>query len=171
MKIEIRLATPDDASAIASVLRRSFAEYEPRYTPEGFAATTPGAAAILDRMSEGPVWVAVLNGIIAGTASVVPRDTGLYLRGMAVLPEARGQSTGSLMLKKIEAYAAEHGYSRIFLSTTPFLARAIQLYEHAGFVRCSDGPSDLFGTPLFTMEKRLGEIVSSSSEQEPSGLW
>ena len=43
----------------------------------------------------------------------------------------------------------------MFLSTTPFLESAIRLYEKFGFQRTSDGPLDLFGTPLFTMQKSL----------------
>jgi hypothetical protein len=41
------------------------------------------------------------------------------------------------------------------VSTTPFLLRAITLYERCGFRRTGDGPEDLSGTPLFTMEKTL----------------
>jgi len=35
------------------------------------------------------------------------------------------------------------------------LSRAIRVYESFGFRRTEDGPQDLFGTPLFTMEKAL----------------
>src|SRR5260370_227302 len=45
----------------------------------------------------------------------------------------------------------------MYLSTTPFLDRAIRLYERFGFQRSDEGPLDLFGTPLFTMTKRLNE--------------
>ncbi len=41
----------------------------------------------------------------------------------------------------------------MFLSTTPFLHSAIRLYERFGYRRTDDGMNDLFGTPLFTMEK------------------
>ena len=40
-----------------------------------------------------------------------------------------------------------------YLSTTPFLASAIRLYEQAGFVHTSAPPYELHGTALFTMEK------------------
>jgi ribosomal protein S18 acetylase RimI-like enzyme len=44
-------------------------------------------------------------------------------------------------------------FRRLFLSTTPFLDRAISLYERFGFQRNEEGLRELFGTPLFTMEK------------------
>ncbi len=153
--IQIRMAVADDASAIASVLSESFVEHRASYTDGGFDATTPASDRILRRMSDGPVWVASHNEGIIGTASVVPQGQALYIRGMAVLPAARGHKVGELLLKEIESYAAARGYESLFLSTTPFLTRAIRLYERFGFRRSSEGPHDLCGTPLFTMVKIL----------------
>jgi ribosomal protein S18 acetylase RimI-like enzyme len=73
---------------------------------------------------------------------------------MAVLTTARKSKIGSKLLEVIEAHAAEQGCKRIFLSTTPFLEAAIRLYEKFGFRRVPGSEHDLFGTPLFTMEKR-----------------
>jgi hypothetical protein len=42
---------------------------------------------------------------------------------------------------------------------TPFLNTAIRLYEAFGFRRMNDGPHDLFGTPLFTMEKTVALAI------------
>jgi putative acetyltransferase len=154
-KIRIRLAERDDAAAIASVLSESFVEYEPLYTPAGFAATTPNAEEIHLRMEEGPTWVAVSDDAIIGTVSVVPRGESLYIRGMAVLPVARGQHIGELFLSHVRNFAALQSYKRLFLSTTPFLNSAIRVYERFGFQRTAEGPHDLFGTPLFTMQKSV----------------
>jgi putative acetyltransferase len=153
--IRIRMAVPEDAPSIASVLLESFIEYQPLYTQEGFAATTPASDQIRNRIEEGPVWVALDNDAILGTISVVPKEDSLYVRGMAILPAARGQGIGELLLKQVERFAFEQSFKRLFLSTTPFLYRAIRLYERYGFRRSSEGPDNLFGTPLFTMEKIL----------------
>ena len=154
-QIEIRAAEPGDAASIASVLRDAFAEYEPLYTSEGLAATTPGIDRIQGRTNEGPTWVALLGGTVVGTVSAVPRGDSLYVRSMAVLPAARGHRIGDLLLERVESFARAHGHKRLFLSTTPFLDRAIRLYERWGFRRTNEGPQELFGTPLFTMEKTL----------------
>src|SRR5260370_37405288 len=105
------------------------------------------------RMSEGPVWVAIHEEEIVGAVSVVAKAESLYIGGMAVLPSARGARIGSLLLTHIEEFARREGFSRLFLSPAPFLDRAIRLYERFGFQRTSDEPHELFGTPLFTMEK------------------
>jgi GNAT superfamily N-acetyltransferase len=153
--IRVRLATPDDAPSIAALLYDSFKEYEPLYTPEGFKATTPSADVIRPRIHEGPIWVAIQDGTIVGTLSAVPKGEALYVRSMSVLPAARGHRIGELLLRHVEDFALAQGYKRMFLSTTPFLDRAIRLYEKWGFQRTDDAPHDLFGTPLFTMVKTL----------------
>lgn len=153
--ILIRAALPEDAPAIAAVLRAAFAEYRPLYTPGGYDATTPDAARVVRRLGEGPVWVALLDGGLVGTVAAVDRPDGLYVRGMGVLPDARGHALGWRLLERVERHAAATGQARMYLSTTPFLARAIHLYERFGFARTDDGPHDLFGTPLVTMVKPL----------------
>ena len=154
-KLELRLATAEDAQPIAWVLLQSFTEYRAAYTPEGFDATCPGVEQIKNRLIEGPVWVASLDGSIVATVAAVLYGESLYIRGMAVLPEARGLRIGEQLMAQIEMFASARGCKRLFLSTTPFLSRAIALYEHLGFKRTSDGPHDLYGTPLFRMERAL----------------
>lgn len=152
-KPSLRIAAPEDSGTVAAVLAESFAEYQSSYTPGAFAATVPTVDEIKKRFGEGTMWVAVIGDKIVGTASVVPKNDSLYVRSMAIRPEARGNRIGERLLKEIEDYAVARNYRRLFLNTTPFLERAIRLYEKFGFVRC--GEDDLFGTPLWTMEKSL----------------
>jgi GNAT superfamily N-acetyltransferase len=152
---EIRLADGGEAGAIAAVLYEAFREFEPLYTKKGFAATAPKSEQVLERLKDGPVWVALVDGELVGTVSVVLKRKALYVRGMAVLPRTRGARVGKLLMEQVQQYAVENGCKRLFLSTTPFLERAIRLYEKFGFTRIPEGPHDLFGTPLFTMEKTL----------------
>ncbi len=153
--VEIRFATVEDSNAVAGILNAAFAEFEMLYTPEGFRATTPDAEQVRQRMVEGPVWVALDRHNIVGTSAAVGRGTSLYIRGMAVLPVSRGRKIGEQLLKHIESYAHAMAYDGLLLSTTPFLLKAIALYERFGFRRVATGPTDLFGTPLFSMEKRF----------------
>jgi ribosomal protein S18 acetylase RimI-like enzyme len=154
-RAQIRRASPEDASAIASVMRASFAEYESAYTSEAFAATISTPDGIRRRIEEGPVWVALRDKAIVGTVSVVPRGESLYIRGMAVDPKAREAGIGRALLNCAEQFAVQGGFKCLILSTTPFLSRAIRLYERYGFHRSDEGPQDLLGTPLFTMVKTL----------------
>jgi ribosomal protein S18 acetylase RimI-like enzyme len=156
----LRRAQAGDETTISSVLFEAFREYLPKYTLEGFAATTPSPAEVLRRMAEGPVWLALTGSEVVATVSAVLREGGvLYIRGMAVLPKARGLRIGSLLFELTEQYAIEHGCKKLILSTTPFLDRAIRLYERLGFVRTDADPHDLHGTPLFTMERQVRTAV------------
>jgi N-acetylglutamate synthase-like GNAT family acetyltransferase len=157
MNIEIRLAESRDAPAIASLLADSFAEYESLYTFEGYAATAITSEQVANRISEGPLWIALSDGSVVGTVSVVVRGESLYVRGMAVRPTHRGQRIGERLLAQVEKFAKSIGIRHLFLSTTPFLERAKRLYERWGFSRVDEGPYDLHGTPLFSMEKLLSD--------------
>jgi GNAT superfamily N-acetyltransferase len=156
MALEIRLAGAGDAEAISAVLYESFVEYKALYTDGGFAATALGVEQVLVRVREGPVWVGLRDGAVLGTVAAVASGEEAYVRGMAVLPAARGSGAGSALLRAVESWAFEQGCRRLFLSTTPFLGSAIRLYEGFGFRRMAEEPRDLFGTPLFTMEKMVG---------------
>ena len=156
VELRVREAVESESESIALLLRLAFVEFIALYTPDGFAATTPTAARIRERWSEGPVWVALDGERVVGTVAVMATPTGLYMRSMAVAPEARGRGVGRALLEQVEGFARAHGQARVYLSTTPFLDEAIRLYQRAGFVRVGEGPKALRGTPLFTMEKRLG---------------
>jgi GNAT superfamily N-acetyltransferase len=154
---EIRRADREDAPLIADVLYDSFGEFKDLYMEEGFAATALNAEEVLKRMNKGPVWVAMRRGVVLGTVAAVAKDGSAYIRGMAVLPAARGSGAGTFLLNRAERWAASQGFNRVFLSTTPFLDPAIRLYEKSGFRRKDDRLHDLFGTPLFFMEKIISE--------------
>ena len=92
--MQIRIAVPDDATAIASTLQKAFLEFEPLYTPQAFASTISSPDRIRLRMNEGPIWVALQDDVVIGTVSVAPKGDALYVRGMAVDPAARGSGIG-----------------------------------------------------------------------------
>jgi GNAT superfamily N-acetyltransferase len=157
--IEIRRAIAEDAAAIAAVLYGSFAEYKELYTEGGFAATVLEPERVLKRMQEGPVWTAWRGHTVVGTVAAVAKGRSVYIRGMAVLPSARGLGIGAALLRGVEGWASGEKFVRLFLSTTPFLHSAILLYEKFGFRRKDQAVEDFFGTPLFTMEKFIQPLV------------
>src|SRR5262245_22719513 len=102
--IHIRLADERDTTAVAAVLYRSFVAYQTLYTPAAFLATTPTPAHVQHRLSEGPVWVAERHDELVGTISAVPNGAELYLRSLAVLPNARGCGVGRVLLQQVEQF-------------------------------------------------------------------
>jgi len=155
LNFQIRRAVEADALEIALLLHKAFVEYKSLYTPGGFAATVLTPEQVKTRIQEGPVWIVLHGDLAVATGAAVLKGEDFYIRGMAAAPEWRGAGIGELLLQGVERFAKETGVHRLFLSTTPFLTRAIKLYEKWGFQRSTHGPHDLFGTPLFTMEKIL----------------
>src|SRR5712691_11842379 len=139
----LRNADASDAGAISATLREAFAEFEALYTPAAFWATTPTTDQIQARMAEGPVWVAERDGLVISTVSAIPRGSELYIRGMAVLPIARGEGVAVRLLHAVESFATGRQYRRLVLTTTPFLTAALELYEREGF-RLTGVVSDLY---------------------------
>jgi GNAT superfamily N-acetyltransferase len=154
--VEIRLAAESDAETIANILRVAFAEFESDYTPEAYAIVTPPADEIRGRFSEGPIWIAVVEDEIVGTVSVVPEPDWLYIRSMAVLPQAQGAGIAQRLLETVEDYGIENGFYTLFLYTTRFSNDAIRLYKKFGFghVRYTSG-DEWFGTPGIALEKGI----------------
>ena len=153
--IEISRATADEAASIAAALHQAFAEYRSLYTAEAFAITIPTPTEIEQRWNEGPIWSVVKDGRLVGTVAAVAKGDALYIRSMAVVPSAKRQGIGKMLLVEVERFARGGGFQRMLLSTTPFLDDAIRLYQRFGFERIREGPHDLAGTPLFTMEKAV----------------
>jgi N-acetylglutamate synthase-like GNAT family acetyltransferase len=130
---EIRLATPDDAVAIADVLRDAFTVYRKHYTAEAFEVVTPGTDVILERFEEGPMWVAEMNGEVVGTVSLTTEPEGLYVRSMAVSPGAQGRGIGHQLLNAVDGHAESTEFERIFLYTTYFVPGAKEMYAKHGY--------------------------------------
>ncbi|MGI8582228.1 MAG: GNAT family N-acetyltransferase [Chitinophagaceae bacterium] len=151
----IQNASIADAPCISKVLLDSFIQFKSFYTPEAFAATTVSADEVLKRLKEGNVWVAVKDEHIIGTVAVVKQGNDLYIRGMAVLPEARGLQIGWKFLEHIQQYAVENNFKSLLLSTTPYLPSAIHLYKKFGFEQIGEVDNSFYGTLIFTMKKLL----------------
>ena len=117
-KVEIRLATPDDAEAVAGLLLKAFLPFKAEYTDGAFEYTTASADVIRERFSEGPVWLAERDGAAIGTVSGLPEGDRFYIRSMAIDPLAQRSGVGQALLETLEIYARENGFERLFLYTT-----------------------------------------------------
>jgi ribosomal protein S18 acetylase RimI-like enzyme len=152
--VEIGRANQHDAAAIELLIRESFREPEPAYTPEAFDIATPGQHEIESRIKEWEVWVAVRANVIVGTVSAHSEGSAMHIRSLAVHPSMRGHGIGKLLLERIEDFASANSYRRLLLNTTPFMDRAIRLYQAFGF-GFTGTEQNWFGTRLRTMTKEL----------------
>jgi GNAT superfamily N-acetyltransferase len=152
--VQIRRANQRDAAAIELLIREAFSEHEPAFTREAFDIATPGKREIEKRIEDWAVWIAITANVIVGTVSAHAKGPGLQIQSMAVHPSMRGHGIGKLLLARVEDFAYAHGYKRLILNTTPFMNRAIRLYEAFGF-RFTGSKWNWFGTWLRPMKKEL----------------
>jgi len=152
----VRLATKDDSAEISWVLLNAFGQNKENYTPEAFQVVTPTTDSIAERFDDGPQWVAEIDDEIVGTVSVTTEPEGLYIRSMAVRPDAQGQGVGNKLLKAVNEYADASEHDRIFLYTTYFVPGAKEMYEKHGYGWVRDTTADeWYGVPGLEMDRRI----------------
>jgi len=149
----VRIATLADAEVISRILRRSFAEQRVYFTPEAFAASTPPAETVAERITNTPVWVAEVGRQVVGTVSAAIQASSLWIRSLAVLPEVRGAGLAIRLLAETERYAQDFDLERLELDPTPIQTAAARVYEQFGFR--SGRRHQLHGTPMIRMTKPL----------------
>ncbi|MDR5589769.1 GNAT family N-acetyltransferase [Christiangramia sp. SM2212] len=77
------------------------------------------------------------NSKIIGGAGIAPL-TGLEtevceLQKMYFLPEARGRGIGMQMINKCIDFGREHGFTKCYIETLPYMENARRLYDKNGF--------------------------------------
>jgi GNAT superfamily N-acetyltransferase len=150
----IRPAKSGDEHGILRCLAAAFEPYRMSYTPEAYADTVLNEASLAERLQRMHVLVASSTEEIAGTVAASQANGEGYLRGMAVLPECRGNGLAAALLAAIEEWLNEHRCKRFTLNTTLPLHAAIKFYEKNGYTR-SGRTADFFGMPLVEYVKEL----------------
>lgn len=156
MGLEIRRAGVEEADAIAAIILKAFAPFKEQYTAGAFEYTTPTAEVVRGRFDEGPIWVATNDVTVVGTVSCLPEGNRLYIRSMAIDPEAQRSGIGQRLLDALEAYAVQNAFERLYLYTTYVLPGAKRLYEKNGFYTLRETePEEWFDMGGLEMEKKL----------------
>lgn len=159
---DVRLAELDDAAAISQVISEAFGRLREYYTPEAFEVVASPPDEIVSRFDEGPQWVAEIDGEIVGTVSVTVENGDLYVRSMAVAPQAQGRGVAHKLVDAIDEYAAGTEHKRIFLYTTYFTPGAKELYEKHGYAWVRDTPAEeWYGVPGLEMDKKIDRPQST----------
>lgn len=93
------------------------------------------------------VWVAEIDGALAGTVSYVPglgpyaefKDPhGAGIRMLAVLPAFQGHGIGEALVRACLDRARDDGRQRVYLDTTEWMKAAQRLYDRLGFARAPE---------------------------------
>jgi len=153
----IRKAIPNDANSIHKVLLAAFEEYRNYYTSEGFDDTVMSEEAVIKRMKEMILFVAIdeRQKIIGTIGWQKINSKEAHIRGMAVLPEMQGKnSPATALLEIVEKDARSEGCTLLTLDTTVVLERAQNFYKKQGFEKTGK-TGNFFGSIIYEFAKEI----------------
>jgi ribosomal-protein-alanine N-acetyltransferase len=123
--VRLRTAQPGDTMAIAALEEKIFSD--------------PWSAASFDGMVINPrvrFVVAEDEGAVVGYSVLMYAFPDADLANLAVAPAARGKGIGRRLVENVVDDARTAGIEEIYLEVRDSNARAIALYESAGFRAC-----------------------------------
>ena len=154
----IRKIRKEDNTLLASIIRRTFEEFEVNTAGTVYEDPTTDDLYTLFNRKNAVCWVAVADDTIAGCAGIYPTDglpagccefVKFYLS-----PLARGKGIGGQLMSTCIQSAKTFGYTHIYLESLPAFSKAIGLYTKAGFNLLSApmGNSGHFGCNIWMLK-------------------
>jgi GNAT superfamily N-acetyltransferase len=107
------------------------------------------------RVRDGRVFVADLDGEIAGILVLVPEADHLLVENVAVEPARQGQGIGRALMAHAEQRAAELRLGELRLYTHVKMTENRALYARLGYREDEERVED--GLPRVFMSKRVGQ--------------
>jgi len=162
LEASISVASARDARALTE-LRTGVAQEMTRIHGKGHWSSCPAKAEVLRQLRASRVLIASQRDRIIGTVRLIralpalidsgsftPVDTALYVLGLAVSPEARGQGVGRSLMEAAKAAAHAWPADALWLDAYQLAAGAGGFYEKCGFRAV--GPSLRGEVPLMYYE-------------------
>lgn len=153
-KVTIHQENPFSESA-NQLLNELTKEIAKRYdfTMDGKGAFSPDE---VNNIKSG-FFVARINGKPAGCGALRPlfKTEIAEVKRMFVKPEFRGKGIAKLILKKLEQFAVELGYKKIWLETGDRQPEAIKLYKNSGYSKIKNYGIDKENLHSNCFEKKL----------------
>ena len=125
-------ALDEEGDAVLGVLRAGYA-LEARLVgyPE-----LPGLRATVEELRHEEVWVAAVDGAVAGVAGLEDGAEGLTIARLVVAPEFARRGLGRALVRHAVALAGDRA---VLVGTAAENAPALALYESLGFSRVRQG--------------------------------
>lgn len=151
----LRAMRPDDAAAVAALIRTAFAAQSVATDPPSSALKVTEAD-VTAHLQTGGGAVAEVAKQPVGSALWVEQDGGLYLGRLAVAPAWRGHGIAKALVAAAETAARAMGLPRVHLSTRLPLLDNRRLFAACGFVETTRTAHPGYTAPTSVqMEKRL----------------
>ena len=142
MPTSIRAFGPEDADQLDQVAARAFAEYDQIFG--NWEQLYEEWSHMSQLSNQGEIMVALNDELVVGAVCYIPsgapkpswfeQEWGL-VRSLVVDPGYRGRGIGTDLMHACIGKATEDGCHVLALQTTPFMERAVSIYERLGFSR------------------------------------
>jgi len=133
----IRKVSERDSVQLASMIRTVFVEHNAPKSGTVYSDPTTDDLFALFKRESAILWVAELNGRIAGCCGIYPTEglpTGCAELVKFYLPkETRGLGIGRTLMEKSIQSAKAMGYFSIYIESLPEFSKAVGIYEKQGF--------------------------------------
>ncbi|PWV47656.1 GNAT family N-acetyltransferase [Chitinophaga sp. S165] len=137
MPVTIRNIETKDNAALAKIVRDTFDEFD--IPKVGTVYSDPETDRLYDlfQFPGSAYFVAEEDGVVLGGCGMFPTE-GLP-KGCAELvkyylsADARGKGLGRALMEHTFAAAKQYGYTQLYLESFPDFAKAVTMYEKAGF--------------------------------------
>lgn len=147
---------PDDADAVAALVRAAFAAQSVPTDPPASALRLTGSDVRAHLAGGNGGCVIRVGDTLAGCALWAPRDGGLYISRVAVDPAFRRRGIAQALLLAAEAAGRQARWPRLLLETRLVLMDNRRLFAGAGFREVSLHAHPGYTAPTFVlMEKPL----------------
>ncbi|MBO1073113.1 GNAT family N-acetyltransferase [Roseomonas marmotae] len=146
----MRLARPEEASALAALVERAYAPYVPviGIRPLPMEGDYPA------RVAAGQAWVLEEDGGILGLLVLEEAPDHLWLDNIAVEPARHGAGIGRQLMRFVLGEAARRGKPEVRLATNEKMARNIGIYRRLGFTEY--GRREKLGRRAVLMRRPVG---------------
>lgn len=137
MPVTIRTIETTDNAALAKIIRDTFDEFNVPKVGTVYADPETDRLYDLFQFPGSAYFVAEEDGVILGGCGMFPTK-GLP-EGCAELvkyylsDKARGKGIGRALMEHTFAAAKQYGYTHLYLESFPDFAKAVTMYEKAGF--------------------------------------
>ena len=138
MPVTLRNIKKEDNEQLARIIRASLVEFDvPKQGTVYSDPTTDQLFELFTNTANSCYFVAEEDGQIIGGCGIYPTDglpTGhAELVKLYLTTATRGKGIGRILIEKCFEAAVELGYTHLYLESFPQLAKAVGMYEKAGF--------------------------------------
>src|SRR5919106_4911055 len=150
MRLEIRRADPKEADTLTEIAHAAKRHWN--YPESWIQQWHVDLTITREFIADNEVFVAAIEGEIAGCCALVVRDSLAEIEHMWIRPDQMGSGVGRALFEHARTRAIERGANVLELSADPY---AEGFYERMGAKRIGEIPANMDGRPRALPRMRM----------------